>query len=545
MIPRIALPVIVIALFAVSLPAADWPQWGGADARNMVSAERHLPDRFEPGEKDPKTSVIDMATTRNVRWLARLGTQTYGNVTVSQGRVLIGTNDASLDDPRFQTTRGGLVLCLDAMTGKPLWKLVVPRLGRKIKDFNFDDLDLGVCSSPTVEGNRVYLVTSRCDVLCLDLDGQANGNEGPFVNEGAYQAAQGKPPAPLRHDDGDIVWQYNMLDELPVWPQDAANCSILIHGDLLYVCTSNGVDKTHDRVPLPLAPSLIVLDKRTGKVVATDNEKIGTRLFHGQWSSPSLGVVRGKPLVFFGGGDGLCYAFEALDQVPTQPVHLKKVWSFDCNPPHYKVVDGKPVNYRDGDVRRKHGNTGDGSFVGPSEIIATPAFHDNRVYVVTGQDPAHGRGKGILSAIDATQTGDITTSGKLWTCEQIQRSLSTVSVDRGLLYVADVAGGLHCLDAKTGQLLWQHDMKSQVWGSTLVADGKVYVGTQKAFWVFAAGRTKQLLAEIHLGSPCYCTAVAANGVLYVNSHKYLWACALPSGPETAGGDAPLGGLLGK
>ena len=64
--------------------------------------------------------------------------------------------------------------------------------------------------------------------------------------------------------------------------------------------------------PRALAPSLIVLDKHTGRLAATDDEQIGTRLLHGQWSSPSLGQVGGKTLVFFGGGDGVCYAFEAL-----------------------------------------------------------------------------------------------------------------------------------------------------------------------------------------------------------------------------------------
>ena len=67
--------------------------------------------------------------------------------------------------------------------------------------------------------------------------------------------------------------------------------------------------------PAPTAPSLIVLDKKTGRLVASDDARIGPRLLHGQWSSPSLGAVNGRKLVFFGGGDGTCYAFEALSAV--------------------------------------------------------------------------------------------------------------------------------------------------------------------------------------------------------------------------------------
>lgn len=503
--------------------ATDWPQWGGQDGRNMVSDERGLPDSFEPGKKLSNASGIDPASTANVRWTARLGSQTYGNPTVAGGRVFVGTNDFSLTDPRHTRSKGGMVLCFDEATGKPLWQLVVPRLVTAKPDFNFDDLDLGVCSSPTVEGDRAYLVTNRCEVVCLDVRGMANGNDGPFRDEGRYTAGPGNKPVDVCPTDGDILWVYDMIGQLGVWPQDAANCSVLVHGELLYVCTSNGVDRSHVKVPSPLAPSLIALDKRTGRLVAEDDEKIGTRLLHGLWSSPSLGLVSGRPLVFHGGGDGVCYAFEALDRVPREPVKLRKVWSFDCNPPEYRFPGGKPAVYLAGDVRKHKGNKNDGQFVGPSEIIATPVFHRNRVYVATGQDPAHGRGRGMLCAIDATKTGDVTKTGRVWSYDKLDRSLSTVSIAGGLLYVGDVAGQVHCLEAGSGKPLWVHQTGAEIWGSTYVADGRVYVGNKKALFVFAAGREDRLLREIQLGAPVYCTPVAANGVLYVASQRFLWA----------------------
>jgi outer membrane protein assembly factor BamB len=489
----------------------------------MVAYEQGLPDCFVPGQKKADGSGIDLTTTQNVKWVVHLGSQTYGNPTVAGGRVFVGTNDFAIGDPKYRSTRGGLVECLDEATGKLLWRLVIPKKEIKDPNFNFDNLDLGVCSSPTVEGDRVYLVTNRGEVICLDARGMANGNDGPLKDEGQYTAGLGKPPVTPGPKDADILWRYDMIGALPVWPQDAANCSILVHGDFLYVCTSNGVDRSHDRLPYPLAPSLIVLDKKTGRLVAKDDEKIGTRTFHGHWSNPSLGSVNGKTLVFFGGGDGVCYAFEAIAEMPAGVIPLKTVWSFDCNPPRYRLKNGKPIPYRSGDVRLHRGNNNDGKFIGPSEIIATPVFYKDRVYVATGQDPSHGRGRGMLCCIDAAKTGDISTRGKLWTCDKIGRSLSTVSIADGLLYVAETFGPLHCLDAETGQLYWTHDTKAEIWGSTLVADGKVYLGTQKSLWIFAAGREKKVLHEIRLGSPVYSTPVAANGVLYVASHRYLWA----------------------
>ena len=91
------------------------------------------------------------------------------------------------------------------------------------------------------------------------------------------------------------------------------------------------------------------------------------------------------------------------------------------------------------------------------------------------------------------------------------------------LYVADVAGRLHCVDAETGRPHWVHETGCRVWGSTLVADGKVYLPTDKYLWVLAAGREARVLGKINLGSPIWTSPVAVNGVLYVASTRYLWA----------------------
>jgi hypothetical protein len=161
--------------------------------------------------------------------------------------------------------------------------------------------------------------------------------------------------------DGDIVWMYDMLSGVDTWPQDAVDCSILVVGDYLYVCTSNGVDRSHKNIPSPKAPDLIVLDKRTGEVAAVNDPPIGTAIFHGEWSSPALADVNGKPLVIWGGGDGFCYAFDPrpAPAVAGRRSTLRQVWSFDCNVPGCRFRGGKPVPYNKGRD-------------GPSEVIGTP-----------------------------------------------------------------------------------------------------------------------------------------------------------------------------
>jgi outer membrane protein assembly factor BamB len=137
----------------------------------------------------------------------------------------------------------------------------------------------------------------------------------------------------------------------------------------------------------------------------------------------------------------------------------------------------------------------------------------------------------MLNCMDATQTGDVTKTGKIWSYDKIDRSISTVSIAGGLLYAADCcAGDVHCLDVNTGRPLWVHHSGAEIWSSTYVADGKIYLGTKKSLQVLAAGREHKLLGEIHLGSPVMCTPVAANGVLYVASQKYLWAVQAGKNP---------------
>ena len=516
---------LVCSLLSSGLEAADWPQWGGRDARNMVSAETGLPASFDPGKRGADGET-DMATTRNVKWVARLGTETYGNPTVAGGRVFVGTNNGAPRDPRLRGDRH-VLMCFDEATGKFLWQFVGPKL-RAVSNFNGDFNGLGVCSSPTVDGDRVYITTSRCDVVCLDVQGLANGNDGPFVDEGKIMAVRvvdkpgtpprGRPPAEqedvtplaLRPDSADVIWRYDMIAELDVWPQDATDCSILVHGDLLYVCTSNGVDKSHRRMGSPKAPTLIVLDKRTGKLVALDDMAMGPRVFHGLWSSPSLCTVNGRDLVLFGGGDGFCYALDPKPvPVPgTDVMQLKTVWRCDCNPEQYRVRDGKKLPYNQ-------------NHEGPSEVIATPVFHKGCVYVTIGQDTRHGPCPGALTCIDATKGGVVR-----WQYRAINRSFSTPSVADGLVFAADVIGDIHCLDALTGERYWVHAGKGQSMGSTFVADGKVYVGNRSGkLTVLAAAKEKKVLAEIQLHSPIHCTPIVANGVLYVACHTRLYAVA--------------------
>ena len=243
----LGLGLTLLFLVASAAPAGDWPQWGGTPYRNMVSEEKGLPIGFEPGPAARDTSMTEPISGGNVRWVVKLGGETHGSPTVAGGRVFIGTSNPYKRDGAIIPRKGdggGRLLCLDFRTGKLLWELATPKLPEARAPHS--DNGYGVCSSTAVEGNRVYLVNDRTDVLCLDVEGLANGNEGPYLDEAEYLAGlndtkqQPRPKVELRPTDADIVWHYNIFEQLDAHPHDATACSPLIYGDLLYVCTGNG-----------------------------------------------------------------------------------------------------------------------------------------------------------------------------------------------------------------------------------------------------------------------------------------------------------------
>jgi len=443
----------------------DWPMWGGTPDRNMVSNMKGLPTSWN----------VEKGT--NIKWVAAVGSQTYGNVTVAGGQVYVGTNNEALRDPKQAGDRGVLMAFRES-DGAFMWQHTSEKLAAgRVNDWPFQ----GVASSPLIEGDRLYYVSNRAEVVCLDTKGfRDNENDGPYTEETL------KGP-----ENADIVWKFDMMEEVGAFPHNLANSSPVAHGDLIYVMTSNGHDESHVNIPSPRAPAIIALNKKTGQLVWEDNS-VGERILHGQWSSPAVGMIGGVLQVVSAQGDGWVRGYEAESG--------KKLWEFDTNPKD--SVWPKTRN----------------------EVISTPIIYKDRVYIANGQDPEHGEGVGHLYCIDGTKRGDITQSGRVWHYGEIRRSISTGALHDGVLYYADFSGFLHALDPETGKQFWKHDLLAAIWSSPFVADGKVYLGDEDGdVVVLKAGKTKEVLAEMNMGSSVYGTFVAANGTLFVTNRNQLFA----------------------
>ena len=531
---------ILLLLFSgTASHAADWPQWGGSPARNNVSTTTKLPTQWNVGDFERKTGRWLNDSAENIRWVARLGTTTYGTPVVAGDRVYCATNNGAGYLARYPAEVDlGCLLCFDRTNGRFGWQLSREKLaaGRSV-----DWPEQGICSVPLVEGDRLWVVTNRCEVACLDADGfYDNRNDGPYTEEPATTGPQ------LDRHEADIVWCFDMMKELGVVPHNMASCSVTAAGDLVFVLTANGVDETHENIPAPDAPSFIALDKTTGKLVWADNSP-GRNILHGQWASPAYAVLGGVPQAIFPGGDGWLYSFRAEATASGKPELL---WKFDCNP--------KDSVWEEGGMGER------------SSIIATPVIHQGKVYIATGQDPEYGEGPGHLWCIDPTRRGDVSATlvvdrqgkpvaprrtvavdveageqikpnpnsaavwhysgndangdGELEFEEAMHRTLSMVAIKDGLLVTADIAGLVHCLDATTGKPHWTYDMMAAVWGSPLIADGKIYLGDEDGdVAVFALSPKQELLAENNMGSSVYGTAVAVDGVLYIATRTHLVA----------------------
>jgi outer membrane protein assembly factor BamB len=443
--------------------------WGGTAQRNMTSAMKNLPEFW------------DVKSGKNIKWKVQIGTTSYGNPVVADGKIFLGTNNENARNPGIQGDKG-VLMCFRESDGKFLWQAVTDKLESGSEN---DFPDQGVCSSPIVEAKRLYYVSNRGELVCLDTEGFTDGkNDGPFQDE-IY-----KGPT-----DADIIWKLDMMKELGVYQRNMANSSPVIWEDLVFLETSNGAND--EKIPAPKAPSFIAVNKNTGKVVWQDNSP-GEGILRGQWSSPALGLVDGVQQVFFAGGDGWIYGFNARTG--------EKLWKFDLNPKD--SVFPKTRNYG----------------------VSTPVFSGGKVFMSSGQDPDSGNGIGHTYCIDPTRRGDVNESGRVWQYDKINRSISTAAVADGLVFISDFKGLLHCLDAGTGKPLWTFDIMSPVWGSPLVADGKVYLGDADGdIAILKAGTEMKKIATIDMADSVYSTPVPANGVLYVMTRSQLYAIAVSAG----------------
>ncbi|MGL6076215.1 MAG: PQQ-binding-like beta-propeller repeat protein [Fimbriiglobus sp.] len=531
---RFSATILLVLLLSTASTASDWPQWGRDACRNAVSPEKNPSLDFAfPFREDGKPANPG----RNIAWQADLGTRTFVPPVVADGLVWVCTNARNPDGDEEKIPEkdwgGGVLMCFREADGKLLWKHRTPRLsGRGVRDYE-DARYSPIGSAPLIEGDRLWYVNNRSEVVCYDIAPLKNGIAEP------------------RH-----VWALDMRKEFKVFPQVEA-CVASTQGfgpsvggykDYLYVGTRNSASTNDGRVPSPDAPSLLCLEKATGKLVWKDSSP-GKGILESQHSSPLIVEVNGKPQLVVGQGDGWLRSFDGATG--------KLIWKCDLNwkdAKWWREDQGRLfVDFKD---ERNY-------------MVATPVFHDGRIYVGTGRHFEWFAGPATLFCIDPTKRGDISleledgprqgkpnpNSGVVWhTPRKVPddaprvevgnkkksdllrdrdfyfcRTTASVTVHDGLLYAADVMGFLYCFDAKSGKLYWVDDMKANVFGQPLWIDGKVIVTTLDGnACIYAHGKERKLLKKVETEDrPFEAGAIYANGTLYLTRSDKLFAIRKP------------------
>jgi outer membrane protein assembly factor BamB len=438
---------VVVPADEKSAPAGrDWPMFGGTPSRNMVNLVA----------KGVPTKWGNEAGGKNVKWVADLGSRGYLPPAVAGGKVFIATNNQKPRDKKLKGDKA-ILLCFKADTGEFLWQIA--------HDMPPDEV-----------------------------------------------VTEAKPEGLL-----SMLWTCDLMMDYKVYPHYVAFCSPLVVGDLVYVVTGNGRAESDKPVPEPAAPSFVAVNKKDGTVVWKDSSP-GENIMEGSWASPAYAEVEGKGQVIFPGGDGYLYAFAPKDGKP--------LWKFDCNP--------KGSEFRPGGR-------------GTRGYMLAPVVHDNKVFTAVGQQPDNGRGVGHLWCVDITKTGDVSEElekgkpnpnsavvwhyggaapkkgGRSWS---FGRSLSGCTVHDGLVYAADWDSFLHCLDAKTGTQHWEEDLNANVWAAPLWVDGKVYVPDDTGVvHLFEHGKKKKALPAVDMETGVKAAVVVADGVLYITTERRLFAIA--------------------
>ena len=436
----------------------DWAQWGGSSIRNNTPAGHGIPSTWKTGV-DPRNNEFNKSKAKNIKWVARLGSQSYGNAVIANGKVYAGTNNGAGHLKRYPVAVDlGCLLCFDEEDGRLLWQHSSEKLPTgRVHDWP----QQGICCAPLVEGDRLWFVTSRGEVLCLDTEGFHDGeDDGPVKGEWARQFDLVRKDDPKEDRVGPAIESLNggKLTEAAI--QEFAKLGIKVAADAKIKVDDAGKkwsftskDGTTERqYQVRLEGTRLGYYRMTTPADKDEADVIWRldmmrELGVSQHNMCSCSVTAAGDLLFVNTSNGVDDGHVNIP-APNAPSFLainkntgKVVWG-DGSPgknvlhgqwssPAHAVIGGQAqVLFGGGDGwLYSFDPTGDGKGkakllwrfdanpkeskyalagkVDRNHIIGTPVVYDNKVYVGVGEDPEHGEGIGHLWCIDPTKRGDI------------------------------------------------------------------------------------------------------------------------------------------
>ncbi|MDA1055444.1 MAG: protein kinase, partial [Planctomycetota bacterium] len=448
---------ILDVIARMNVGSEDWPGWSGSPARINTPAGRNVPTSWNIGTFDRNTGEWINDEAKNIKWVARLGSQTYGNPVVANGRIFVGTNNGAGYLKRYPPNIDlGVLLCFEEATGRFLWQHSNEKLpGGFVHDWPLQ----GVCSTPVVDGDRLWYVSNRGEVVCLDTEGFHDGeDDGPAKVAGLDRIFDLRRSA--GRTTGEMANAIVALNDgrLPaVIREGCAGCGIefpeqvvvtVDNKDKAWTVTAK-IDKADRQFTLVIEgrglsvfKRLTTEDRDEADVVWRFDmmEKLGVSQHN--MANCSMLTVDGMLFVCTSNGVDETHinlpapdapSFMAMDRDTGEVLWTdnspgENILHAQWASPSYGVFDGQPqVIFPGGDgwvysfdpagdgkggsklLWKFDGNPKTSKWSGRgtrNNIIAFPGIYDGLVYIVMGQDPEHGEGYGLLWCIDPTKRTD-------------------------------------------------------------------------------------------------------------------------------------------
>ena len=297
--------------------------------------------------------------------------------------------------------------------------------------------------------------------------------------------------------DGKPLWERSINQEFNLFTTHGGRTvSPIVDGDLVIIASaSSSWGNQSNR-----AHRYMAFDKRSGESVWTSVAT--TRPYDTTYSTPIIAVVNGTRLLIAGSGDGWVHAMKAETG--------ESVWDIE--------------------MAKRGINTG-------------VVMSGNYAIVSHSEENLDTSEMGMVAAIDATAHGKLTKANLKWAVPGIQAGYSTPIADGDRVYVVDNGSNLFAFDAVGGKQLWKQNLGSIQKAAPIIADGKIYVGTESGkFWILRPHQDRcEVLSEVEMPisnqgiaservpEPILSGAAVARGRVYFVSSDHLYAI----GPKQA------------
>jgi len=372
-------------------------------------------------------------------------------------------------------------------------------------------IPIGSRSSPVAFGNRIYLNTPTGDpantqerLVAIDAESGKVVWEKRFsqyLSDVPQHRASWASPAVdpetgniylftvsaqlvCLAPDGKILWDRSLPDEYgAVTTHGGRTVSPIIEGDKVFlnalVMAWGDLNRTGNR--------FFAFDKKTGQTVWIASPQV--RHYDTNYSTPIVSTIDGTRALIVGGTDGAYHALKLNTG--------ERIWSID---------------------------------VSKRAILNSPLFRDNVAYITHGEENLDTTEMGMIAAIDATRSGVLTPEAYKWRTRGFLPSFASPVADAERLYTVDNSAIVGAFDLKTGAKLWEKTLGTLQKGSPVLADGKLYVGTENGkFFILRPSATGvEVLDEDVLGTaqapePIVASPIVADGRVYVTTMDALYA----------------------